>query len=105
MIVDAVVKRVNISKDKFRIDAFNPRFRFRPLVSLHKKFVGKPIKFFTSWSDLDTNKCLTVNGSKLAKSQVGGTLNRGMIFCYDETCKCCENDNTVFIYMPERLVK
>jgi len=105
MIIEANVKRTNLSKDAARIDIFSPKFRFRPLLSIHIKHEGKKVKFFTSWKDLATHKCLTVNGSRLSKDKVGSDLIRGMIFCCGDSCDCCDSENTVFIYMPEQFIK
>jgi hypothetical protein len=105
MIVEARVKRTNLTKDKARIDVFNPRFRFKPLISIGIKHEGKKVKFFTSWNDLSTHKCLTANGSKVAKNKTGGALIRGTLFCCGDSCDCCDGENTVFIYMPEQLIK
>lgn len=97
MIVEAKVKRVNIDKDKARIDVFNPRFKFRSLISLHIQHEGKVVKFFTEWSDIKISDVITINGTKISKDQMGDRLVRGMVVC-------CEGDDTIYVHMPEQLI-
>jgi hypothetical protein len=99
MIVDATVKRRNVNKDTSRIDVFNPRFKFRSLISLNIKYEGRPVKLFTSWSDI-ANKIVAINDSKIATgvNPKDIPLIKGMIVL-------CENDKSIYVHMPEQLIK
>lgn len=105
MIVEARTQRTNIDKDHARVDVFNPRFKSRPLISIDIENEEKRVLFFTKWHDLP-NKCITVNRSKLDKELVGKThLVRGALYRCGDECDCCKDDNIVYIYMPEQLIK
>lgn len=99
MLVDAVTKKRNIDKNTSRIDVFNPRFKFRALISLNIKYHGSSVKLFTQWSDIK-NKVISINDNKISDStkMKDIPLVRGMIVV-------CESDENVYVYMPERLVK
>ena len=105
MIVEAISKRTNLDKDNARIDVFNPRFKFRPLMSIDIKYAYKKVKLFTSWDDIPNDKCITVNDNKMPKNKKPNVLVRGMLVCCGDNCDCCVGENTVFIYMPEELAK
>jgi len=99
MLVDAVTKKKNIDKNTSRIDVFNPRFRFRSLISLNIKYDGLPVKLFTDWSDIK-NKVSKINDNVILETTKikDIPLVRGMIVV-------CESDDAIYVYMPERLVK
>lgn len=105
MIVEANVKRTNIDKNNARLDLFLPRFKFRPLMSIHIGFEGRPIKFFSELKDLP-KKCITIHKSKTDRVNRNKTpLIRGAIYRCGHRCECCNEEESIYIYLPEQVIK
>ena len=99
MILDAIVKVRNIDKDRQRVEVYSPRYpKAKPLMTLSDKYIGRPIKFVTSWDDIPVKCPVTMNGSVVPDEIVGKcNLARGM-------CVGCDGDDTIYIMMPKQLI-
>lgn len=105
MIVDAKIKITNIDKDRVRLDLFIPQFKFQPLMFVHVGFKDRSIKFFSERKDLP-NKCITIHKSvidKVSKNEI--PLIRGAIYRCGHRCDCCEEEESVYIYMPQHVLE
>ena len=100
MIVDAIAQLRFIDKNNKRIDVHSPKYpHAAPLISVGPEYEGKIFKFVTDWSDIPVVLPITVNGAVVQDSLVGKfPLTRGM-------CVGCFGVSTVYICMPEVLIK
>ena len=100
MIIDAVVKKVNIDKDHQRLEVLSPKYSSgQPLAYLPATHDGRPVKFITGWEDItNKNKPFMINGGIIQDGLIGNsTLIRGMTV---ETT----NDTTIYIVMDPSLL-
>jgi hypothetical protein len=100
MIVNAITVLKYINKNTKRIDVHTPKYpHAAPLISVGAEYEGKAIKFITGWADIPVSTPITINGSIIKDELVGKiTLTRGM-------CVGCFGDSSLYIYMPEVLIK
>jgi len=100
MIVDAVVRKVNIDSKNQRLDVLSPKYpNGQPLSYLSINNEGRDIKFITGWDDVkDKKKPFKINGGTIQDGLVGNsTLIRGMII---ETA----SDSVIYIVMDPSLL-
>jgi len=99
VIIDAVVKKVQIDKDNQRLEVLSPKYSSgQPLAFLSTVDEGRPVKFITGWEDvLDKKKPFKINGGTIQDGLIGNsTLIRGMTIEAD-------GDNTIYIVMDPSL--